>query len=130
MYRRELLFTTVVITTVSLVGCLSGGAQGPKGMVERFIDAKNDGDFDRVEELLYPDQPMPFSDDDLSFFEFADLQLQSISLISEEDDEALVSATYRLETEDGAITDEPEVQLKQYDGSWLVYEWDSDLAAH
>lgn len=131
MQRRTMLTTVATVVTVSLTGCLGDdGEAGPESVVESFLTAMDEGDEDRLDELLYPDRPMVVSEDEQTFYELASLQLESTELLSEGEDEAEVAASITLGTDDGELTDEPEIVLRRHDGSWLVYDWDGDLAAH
>lgn len=130
MRRREVLLSSTALLALTVPGCLADDDDGPETVAEQFLIALDDGDDDRLDELSHPDGELDIPDDERSFYEFADLQIQSTSLVEEDGDEAIVDASITIETDDGELTDDPEIALRSQDGSWLVYDWDGGIAGY
>lgn len=121
MRRRQYLTAAAVASTAGLAGCsgiLGGGGGGPSGAAKNWIQAANNGNEDKVEDLTHSDSPLNMALSQLvTGFEEADYSIDSVETVDEGDEEATVEATLSLSGE----SETNEMQMQTEDGDWKVF---------
>jgi len=123
MRRRQYLKATAVASAAGLAGCsgiLGGGGGGPSGVAKNWLQAANNGNEDKVEDLTHSDSPLNMLLSQLvTSFEEADYSVDSVETTEEGDEEATVEATLSVAGE----SETNEVLLQTEDGDWKVFSF-------
>lgn len=95
MERRQFILATVATTAVGVAGCLHGDGGGdtssPEDVVEAYLDAANDNDADRAEDLLHSESRIDTDAEDDEGNEDDSIEVNSVELSEENLDEDAIS---------------------------------------
>jgi len=129
MRRRQYLTATAVATTAGLAGCsgvLGGGGGGPSGVAKSWLQAADNGNEDKVEDLTHSDSQMSGNADAIvALYSGFDLSVDSTEVVSNEDDIAIVEVTATASREGQSEQSTNEFELRTEDGDWKVYSFGS-----
>lgn len=124
MRRRQYLTAAAVASTAGLAGCsgiLGGGGGGPSGAAKNWIQAANNGNEDKVEDLTHSDSPLNMVLSELvTTFEEAELSVDSVETTDEGEEEATVEATITTSMGGESSSETDEMQMQTEDGDWKV----------
>lgn len=128
MERRTVLAGIASAGTIGVAGCSqvkSVGRDPPADVVEAFFRAFNNGEGDRMRELLHPDARSSFDQqaaEQLSaYFQF---ELDGIETVEKGDGDAVVRYDGEL---GGMFTSEDQeamrIELRVHDGEWRIWKF-------
>lgn len=127
MQRRTFLATGIAtVMMASVAGCLGDDSQDdPEGTVEAYFAALDDGDIDQINDLIHPDSPEgDIAEEELEELAEVDISVVEVSTVEEDDDEAIVEATFEIEMEgfDEPFEETDTFVLRTYEGDWYLYD--------
>lgn len=124
MRRRQYLTAAAVASTAGLAGCsgiLGGGGGGPSGAAKSWLQAANNGNEDKVEDLTHSDSRLNMVLTQIvASFESQDFSVDSVETTEEGDEEATVEAEVTASADGESATSTSEMQMKTEDGDWKV----------
>lgn len=134
MNRREFCLAVSGAATIGGAGCLgapgtgtSGVANTPEAAVEQYFRALDDGDRAGRRAVLHSENPerarlAETTDEDLvAMADAIKIQIEEVTVIERADEQAVVSATILLSTEQGTESITDGVELRTEDGRWKIY---------
>lgn len=140
--RRSLIVATSSVATVGLAGCLGGDddtddtvGDDPEDVVEAWVGASDNADFDAVQELLHPDGPELEEFEEMDEeereetrddFESVVITIDEMEVVEEDDEEAVVEVemTFDFDEEEpmDEVSDDSTVELRTHDDDWQIWE--------
>lgn len=131
MRRREYLAGSIAFVG-SLAGCTevldgfddseSGDDRGPAVTVEAYYEAALEGDADAAQSFFHSDATIRPSDEYFAQVQQSSLQIETTTVIEENDEEATVEATLSREIENGErVRNFLDFLLQRVDGEWKIY---------
>jgi len=130
MRRRQYLAAST-LAVAGLAGCSGvlgdggGAGDGPEATVEAFLEAIDEGDRERANELIHSDSPQgEIEEGDLDESDDFELTVDETELESDDDDTAAVSVEYAVEptASDDSQSVETTYELRTEDGNWRIWD--------
>lgn len=124
--RRDLLAGIGAAGAIALAGCLGddgdgGGGSDPTEVVASLYESLDDGDADGANDLIHSDSPEgAITDENVGFYEEADIAVEGTELLDEGDDAATVSID--LSFGEGLDDETYDVEVRLEDGEWKVWQ--------
>jgi hypothetical protein len=129
MNRRAYL-TAIGASTAALAGCtggLLGGGGGagddPAATVEAFVQALDDGDVERANELIHSESPQgELSESGASAAAEAEITVEETEVLEQSEDEARVRVEITFEQDGQTENSETVYVLRTEDGAWRIWD--------
>ena len=127
--RRKFLFLFGVAGNVALAGCTGSevglsdsgtDSESPEEFAERYMNALDQGDHQKVQDLTHSEGDTP-SSEDIAEWGASTFEISQISVQTQTEERATVQVVSVFETGAGANAVTDELQLRKENGNWRAY---------
>ena len=126
LLRRSFLALAGSVATVGLAGCTDQvpfiGSNSPENVIQEFWEATDDQDSEQLDEITHSMSPARPEITDLDDSPDVDIEVESINVTEEHDEQAFVDSTVRQSLEGESVTETTSFELRTENDEWKLWD--------